>query len=50
MQLNEHMSLQLTFMEVGLAFIGGWLLCYLLWWIFSKEAAAIGRAKNEKAA
>jgi hypothetical protein len=48
--LNNHMSCQLTFIEVGLWFIGGWLLCYLLWWVFSEEAAASRKAKHEKAA
>jgi hypothetical protein len=50
MEMNDHISCQLTFMQIGLGFIGCWLVCYLLWWVFSKEAAASRKAKNEKAA
>ena len=44
--LNGHMSCQLTFMEIGLWFIGAWLFCYLFWWVFSEEAAASRKAKR----
>jgi len=36
-ELNHHMSRQLTLMETGLCFIGAWLLCYLIWWVFCRE-------------
>lgn len=48
-EMNDRMLYQLAFMEIGLGFIGLWLLCYLAWWVFSNEASAIRKAKNEKA-
>jgi len=48
-EINNHMLRQLASMEFGLSFIGVWLLCYLFWWVFSDEASAFRKAKNEKA-
>jgi hypothetical protein len=35
--LNADALSQIFWMELGLAFLGAWLIVYLSWWVFNKE-------------
>lgn len=35
--MNADAYAQIHCMQIGLAFLGLWLLIYLLWWVFAKK-------------
>src|SRR5258706_10433129 len=46
--MNQHLGYQLSYMQLGLVFIGIWLVFYLFWWVFVREVTGGGKAVNEK--
>jgi len=44
--LNNHLRCQLSFMQVGLTWVGLWLGCYLFWWIFNRQMSTTSEVKE----